>query len=1138
MKFCSSFLIILYICFCASCADDQNSQTEIRLVVKQLVPEESIRLSKEIRSKVAAVVDSSLVLSLWASDSLVADPIALDMDDEGRVYITRTNRQLNSEFDIRGHQDWEIGSIMLQTPEDRRAFLKRELSPDSSEVNDWFVDLNGDGSRDWKDLTVEKEQVFRIEDVDGDGIADRSQLLIEGFNDVITDCNGALEIFEDNVFMGVGPDMWRLQDEDGDGYAEKKTSISNGYNVHIGFGAHGMSGAEIGPDGRLYWGIGDVGFNGVGPDGKEWKYPNRGVIVRSELDGSNFEVFAMGLRNTHEFVFDKYANLISEDNDGDHPGESERLVYIVEGSDTGWRISWQFGKYNDPKNNTYKVWMDERLNVPRWDGQAAHITPCIRNYVNGPTGMLYNPGTALSEQWKDHFFIVEFVGNATRSGIHAFTLEPKGASFGFGKGKQILSGVLPTGIDWGPDGAMYAGDWIEGWGTKKYGRVWKLDDILGQQWSDRQSTASWIKADFTKQDVDQLYELLHHPDMRIRQKAQFEIVKRGDIGYDILKKAAHQKEHQLARVHGIIGMAQMARTQGIEYAQGIVGFLEDEDSEIRAQAAKWIGDVKYNEAGSQLISLLADEAPRVRFFAAEALGRTANADASQALIEMLLQNDDQDAYLRHAGSLALARIGDGALLARLSDHPSRALRLAAVVALRRMEDPGVANFLNDDDILVVRDAARAINDDWSIESALEDLAKLLNVTPFKEDEPIVRRCINANLRVGNDQSLERLMNFATNEVNPRSMRVEALETIQHWSSPSVLDRVDGRYRGSINRSISKLKSVVEDDVIALLENKSPTIQRSAARVIGANQMQSAVAILKRLLRTSKGGTTRRAMINALIAVDAPDIDEDLAIALADKKQEVRVAALTACKAANISESSKLALLRNVIFDKTISERQSAIMALAALSSSTTRSTFEELLDQWSSDELDREVRLDLADAIEEQGDTELIKRLNKIQVEIQEGDVMASYSDCLSGGDGGRGSQIIWNHTGAQCIRCHEMYDYGGIAGPALTTIGDELSPREILESLINPSAKIATGYGMVTLIMNDDSEIDGMLLFEDDELLRIRDADDNILEIQRNQISERIDAVSSMPDMTKVLTKKEIRDVVAFLTTLKKSTS
>ena len=88
-------------------------------------------------------------------------------------------------------------------------------------------------------------------------------------------------------------------------------------------------------------GIGDIGMNVVDQDGKRWKYPNQGVIVRCEPDGSNFEVFAAGLRNTHEFVFDKFGNLISEDNDGDHAGERERLVYITNGSDGGWRANWQ-----------------------------------------------------------------------------------------------------------------------------------------------------------------------------------------------------------------------------------------------------------------------------------------------------------------------------------------------------------------------------------------------------------------------------------------------------------------------------------------------------------------------------------------------------------------------------------------------------------------------------------------------------------------------------------------------------------------------------------------------------------------------------------------------------------------------------
>ena len=112
-----------------------------------------------------------------------------------------------------------------------------------------------------------------------------------------------------------------------------------------------MSGAIVGPDGRIWWGIGDIGMNVVDFNGNRWKYPNQGVIVRSEFDGSGFEVYSAGLRNTHEFAFDKYGNLISVDNDGDHFGESERLVYLINGSDSGWRINWQFGKYTDPDNN-------------------------------------------------------------------------------------------------------------------------------------------------------------------------------------------------------------------------------------------------------------------------------------------------------------------------------------------------------------------------------------------------------------------------------------------------------------------------------------------------------------------------------------------------------------------------------------------------------------------------------------------------------------------------------------------------------------------------------------------------------------------------------------------------------------------
>ena len=361
MKFRILFSIILLISILVACSDSTGNRVSYPFVEKVLNPVKAKSIAQQMRAETTVEIVSDMELTLWASDSLITDPIAISIDPQGGIYYNNGTRLEHSEFDIRGHRDWMTQSISWESVEDRRSFLRSTFDPSKSEENkDMLEDLNGDGSHDWRDLTVEKESVWRIEDSDGDGYADRAQLYIEDFHEEISDLANGIEYTDGEVFIAVGPDLWKTKDLDNDGVADIKESIAHGFAVHIGFGAHGMSGVKRGPDGRIYWGIGDIGMNLVDQKGKQWKYPNQGVIVRSELDGSNFEVFAAGLRNTHEFDFDKFGNLISEDNDGDHAGERERLVYLTFGSDSGWRANWQYGKYTDPKNNTYKVWMDEK----------------------------------------------------------------------------------------------------------------------------------------------------------------------------------------------------------------------------------------------------------------------------------------------------------------------------------------------------------------------------------------------------------------------------------------------------------------------------------------------------------------------------------------------------------------------------------------------------------------------------------------------------------------------------------------------------------------------------------------------------------------------------------------------------------
>ena len=1100
--------------------------------IKRMAPEKAAALAKSIEALVTPELADGLTLRLWGVDSLVADPIAIDIDDMGRLYYTRTNRQKNTEFDIRGHQDWEIESNRLQTIEDKRAFLHRVLSPTNSKKNEWLKDLNGDGSHDWRDMTVEREQVFRLEDTSGDGVADMSQEVVNDFHDEVTDVAGGVLADGKDLFVAVGPDLWRMRDKNGDGVADEKTSISHGYGVHIGFGGHGMSGVEMGPDGKIYWQIGDIGFNGKGPDGKKWEHPNSGVVVRSNPDGSDFEVFAYGVRNTHEFVFDEYGNLISEDNDGDHPGEKERLVYIVNGSDTGWRSNWQYGKYRDPNNNTYKVWMDEGMYKPRFDGQAAYFTPTLANFVSGPAGMLYNPGTALSPAYKNTFFIAEFVGSPARSGIHAFKLKNKGASFELGESKKILGNVLATGIDFGPDGAMYVADWINGWDAKDYGRIWKLDDKAGSASAERQLTKKLLAQDFTKNTESQLAEYLRNPDMRVRQKAQFELVKRGGKGVAIFTAALGQTDNQLARVHSIWGISQLARKDK-KQAQLLLPYLKDSDPEIRAQAAKWLGDVRYAEAGSALVPLLKDKNPRAQFFAAEALGRIAYGPAIQPIVDLLAAYNDQDAFIRHAGSLALARIGKVEPVVALAKHPSKGVRIAAVVALRRMSNPGIASFLADSDEFIVTEAARGINDDLSITPSLPALGNLLLTTRFT-NEPLIRRAINANLRVGTPEAMQNLITYADKEGAPVAMRAEAMDALSTWAKPSVLDRVDGRYRREIVRDPIVLKTKVAGTYTKLLTHADLPLRMSAVKAVSKLKLTQASDELFDRLKNDTDPSIRVEALRALAAMNNKDIGKAIEQALSDQQKTVRVAALDLVGKTSMAKDKMVALLSDVINTRTTEEKQAALLTLGKLPIANSQPVFDKLLAKMADKSLPAEIGLELEEAVTSTKSPQLLAKYKAITGKQSPDDLLASYQGALSGGEPELGRRIFFRHQTAQCIRCHSYDDLGGNAGPRLNGVASRLTHEQLLEAVINPSARLAPGFGSATLELKDGKVVSGIVQNETDAEVTMKVGDQPDQVVQKSQIAKRTNAPSSMPDMKYLLTKREIRDVVSFLATLR----
>ncbi|MBX2871778.1 MAG: HEAT repeat domain-containing protein [Saprospiraceae bacterium] len=1118
----SLFLLLLVFLLSTCESTPVNSIPEITRVTEADFADEE---------KVAVELAEGLELKLWAPGPLLSNAVALTFDQNGVAYVSETARRKSSDLDIRQHRDWMLEDISLESIEDTRAFHMDKLATSKSAENTWQEDFNGDSIHDYRDLMVQTEFVRRIWDEDGDGRADASNLYADGFNDMLAGVAAGVLYHDGEVFVTCAPDVFRMKDTDGDGDIDQKEVISHGYGIHIAYAGHDMSGLVTGPDGKIYWSIGDIGVNVVDQDGKRWKYPNQGAVMRCNPDGSDFEVYAHGLRNPQELAFDAYGNLISVDNDGDHAGEHERYVHIIEGSDSGWRINWQYGKYKK-ENEGYKVWMDEDLHVPHFPGQAAYLLPPIALAPDGPAGLAYNPGTAMNKDWNGYFFSSSFKASSAKSKVEAFRLEPRGASFDLGRKVDVVSGVVPTGLSFGPDGALYINDWLDGYAKKPQGRIWKLDVKQEIVNPDRESTQAILKLGAKDRPIEELQQLLAHGDMRVRQMAQFELVKRSDS--QSLASVAAKGVTEFARFHAIWGLGQLARNRS-EVGALILPFVQDQSAEVRAQAAKALGDAKYQPAEKDLLPLLQNKEARVQFFAAEALGKIKSTAAFQPLVGLLEEIEEQDPHLRHAIVFALSRLASADELSNLSQHPSKAVRIGAVVALREQASPLVASFLQDAEPLVVVEAARAIHDDFSIPEALDELAKALERVDIKE-EAFVRRAINANLRLGDKESAARLATFINNVAAEPGMRKDALWALGYWSAPPLLDRVDNRYREpSGKHQLREAQLAMAGNFTGLLSGSAADLRAATVTAVGRLQQKTLAPVIFQMFQNqNQPSIVRQAALRSLAKLEAGDLKTALEIALEDRDVELRKVSQQLIGEVKLPAEDVVDMLSKVLESASVAEKQKAINSLAVLQGSAGETLVNTLLDQLVAGDLAPELSLDLLQVVDKMGSEAVKAKKAAYEASKPEGDVLAAYQESLFGGNMRKGGRLFFMDNSAQCIRCHAVKGYGGEVGPDLTYIADELSREQLLESLVDPNARLAPGYGTISITLQDDKEIVGTLMKESDQAIIVKVGEEDPQEIALTDIKTKQYLPSAMISMRDVLSKSEIRDLMSFLMLLK----
>jgi putative heme-binding domain-containing protein len=133
------------------------------------------------------------------------------------------------------------------------------------------------------------------------------------------------------------------------------------------------------------------------------------------------------------------------------------------------------------------------------------------------------------------------------------------------------------------------------------------------------------------------------------------------------------------------------------------------------------------------------------------------------------------------------------------------------------------------------------------------------------------------------------------------------------------------------------------------------------------------------------------------------------------------------------------------------------------------------------------------------------------------------------------GQRVVTQNPAAECTRCHTIRGRGSDVGPELTRIGSTLTRPQIVESLIAPNARIAPGYGVVSVTLKNGDKVDGTLRSETDaEVVLLVGTPPVERRIAKADIGSRTDPVSAMPPLGLVLKPREVRDLVEFLANLR----
>lgn len=952
----------------------------------------------------------------------------------------------------------------------------------------FVAESSGTNDNVQQQLEDKPHSILRLSDTDNDGVFDRRTV----FADRMMFPEGVL-CHDGSVYVAAPPQIWKLTDSDDDGIADKREIWFDAKTL-TGC-ANDLHGPYLGPDGWIYWCKGAFAEQTYERPEDNPLVTRAAHIFRRRPEGGIVEaVMTGGMDNPVEVAFSPEGERFFTTTFFQHPANGQRdgLIHAIYGG--------VYGKQHG---------------VIEGHPRTGDLMPVLTHLgAAAPSGIARLKSNRLG-------FANQLL--AACFNLHSVTrheLVPEGASFRTIDSELVSTNDLdfhPTDVIEDADGSVLVVD-TGGWyklccPTSQLhkpditGGIYRLTNKQEKHVHDPRGKL----IDWDDQTPAQLTTLLSDDRFAVRHRAIQQLAQLADAALPALQQVLAENSSPQARRNAIWTAC---RISGPTARSLVRTGLSDRDTSVRHAASHAASVWRDRLSGEALTNLLVDDSPAVRRVAAEAIGRIKLSTAVPEILALL--QSDIDRVLEHSLIYALIEINSPEPLLLSLGNSNARLQRRALLALRQLPNAQLS---------------------------ADQICELLTST-YPEVQAQA-----AEIAVANPQYAAAYARIIRKEFESPSLDQQQLVRLMARlsSAPDVAELV-ADILGS-DRSNAAAKASLVD---ALSDYRNATTNIAVDELLGSNNAELVAAAIRHLNRRdaselaedhrlklkSVAGTESLAAETRLLAAEKLQYVDDrlfgelIALLGSDNPARTRSLAATAIAswklspaqlaqlAESISEIGPLELSRILNLFEQATEASIGVQLFQSLAKSPAAASLptERLLKIAS--RFGNET-MKIAEPLLAKASVDAAKQAQQLE------EMLAT----LPAGDVRRGQKLFHDEKLA-CFACHAVGYRGGNVGPDLSRIGRSRARRDLLESIMYPSASFVRSYEPLQVLTNDGRQLVGTIRDETSEhlVLQINATEQRTIPLEDIEV-QLPGKVSIMPaGMDKLLTPDELADLLAFL--------